>query len=92
MDENQTEIVRKGEQARALLVSEAFVTTVADLKSVWLTELLGSPPEGSAKREEMYRLYIAMQAIEGVIGSRVDAMDAVHAMIEAEQKDDEEHA
>lgn len=76
------EIVRKGEQARVLLESEAFVTTVADLKGVWLGELLGSAPEDASKREEMYRLYVAIQAVEGVIASRVDAMNAVHAQQE----------
>lgn len=88
MDENQMEIVRAGELAKVLLESEAFVTTVADLKSVWLSELLGSAPEEASKREEMYRLYVAIQAVEGVIGSRVDAMDAVHAQFTAETEDD----
>jgi hypothetical protein len=89
MDETQTEIVRSGEQAKALLESEAFVTTVADLKSVWLTELLVSDPQDQAKREEMYRLYIALQAVEGVIASRVDAMNAIHAQHALETQEDD---
>jgi hypothetical protein len=79
MNEEQAEIVRNGEMAKALLESRAFVTTIADLKGVWLNELLTSEPSDTAKREEMYRLYIAAQAIEGIIASRVDAMNAVHA-------------
>lgn len=87
MDETQAEIVRQGELAKALLNSEAFVTTVADLKSVWLNELLGSEVADVAKREEMYRLYIAVQAVEGVIASRVDAMDNVHAVLKLQTEE-----
>jgi hypothetical protein len=87
MDETQMEIVREGELAKVLLESEAFVTTVAGLKQIWMEQLLTSAPEAQAQREEMYRLYLAIQSIEGVIASRVDAMDAVHAQLEEQTEE-----
>jgi hypothetical protein len=88
MDDHQSEIIRVGEMARALLESEAFVTTVADLKGVWLGEIVGSEPHDKDKREEMYQLYIAVQAIEGIIASRVDAKDQVLALLELENNEE----
>lgn len=88
MDENQEEIVRNGEKAKVLLESEAFVTTVADLKQVWITEHFQTQPDDSERREELYRLNLALQHIEAVLASRIIAMEAIHA-VEAEENNEE---
>ena len=88
MDEPQLEIVREGEMAKALLESEAFVTTVADLKQVWINEHFQTNPDDADRREELYRLNLALQHVEAVLASRIIAMEAIHA-VEAEENNEE---
>lgn len=87
-EDDQLEIVRDGEMAKALLESEAFVTTVADLKSVWNAELYQTAPGDGTRREELYRLHLALEHIEAVLASRILANDLVTAMKADEQEDD----
>jgi len=91
-EDDQMEIVREGELAKVLLESEAFVTTIADLKNVWNVELDQPAPSDYERREELYRLHLALEHIEAVLASRATATDLVTAMQAEEQEEDDTDA
>ncbi len=73
MNEQIQEIIRRGTAAKALLESEAFVTTVNELARTYQTAMFRTEPGQGTEREEIYYLHTALQQVFGAIQALVDA-------------------
>lgn len=81
MNEEIQEIIRRGTSAKALLESEAFVTTINELSRTYQTAMFRTEPGQEKEREEIYYLHTALQQVFGAIQALVDAGEQAQAAL-----------
>lgn len=81
------EIIRTGEQAKALLESEAFNSVLNELYDVWKTELFGTDPSAKERREQLYNLHLALQHVHVAVASMAASGQQALEALETEQEE-----
>ena len=85
------EVIRRGNEAKALLNNEVFRSVIEDLGDVCTNIVFASKPDEQAKRETFYHQHVALQTIVGILETRVNAMQILVDKQEPDTDEDDEY-
>lgn len=88
LDEEESEVMRRGFAAADLLASEAFTSTIRSLMFECFAQFTDSKPDQPAFREDNYQFYRGLKAIEAELQSRVQLKDALQESLDAPEDTD----
>ena len=87
---NEEQLTLLGNDAEALLNSEAFTKTMNTMVDATVQAFLGSAPDEADKRTEAYGHYRALVDIVNTLRQQVEVRDQIDAKLNEEETTEEE--